>query len=86
MPKIGTIADRINLDAGTYIQRIGRLANTSSNMDYVISLETGYDYDDNYIYYVLPSAITYNINISPIYTVNDWGTEEFLGTTVPLSA
>ena len=86
MPKVGTIADRINLDAGTYIQRIGRLANTSSNMDYVVSLETGYDYDDNYIYYVLPSAITYNINISPIYTVNDWGTEEFLGTTVPLSA
>lgn len=86
MPKIGTIADRINLDAGTYIQRIGRLANTSSNMDYVISLETGYDYDDNYIYYVLPSAITYNINISPIYTVNDWGTEEFLDTAVPLSA
>lgn len=86
MPKIGAIADRINLDAGTYIQRIGRLTNTSSNMDYVTSLETGYDYDDNYIYYVLPNTITYNIDIDPIYTVNDWGTEEFLGTTIPLSA
>lgn len=86
IPKIGAIADRINLDAGTYIQKIGRLENNSSNMSYVVSIDVAYDYDDNYIYYVLPNTITYNIDVDPIYTVNDWGTEEFLGTTVPLSA
>ena len=86
MPRIGIVADRLNLDAGIYVQRIGRLQNTSSNMNYVTSLDVAYDYDEDYIYYVLPSAITYSVDIDPIYTVNDWGTEEFTGTSVALSA
>lgn len=86
MPRIGAVADRLNLDAGTYIQNIGRLENTSSNMDYVVGLATAYDYDDNYIYYVLSSPITYNVNVDSVYTVNDWGTEEFTGTEVALGA
>ena len=86
MPRIGAVADRLNLDASTYIQRIGRLQNTSSNMSYVVGLSVAYDYDDDYIYYVLPTPITYTVDIEPTYIVNDWGTEEFIGTTVPVSA
>ena len=45
-----------------------------------------YDYDDSWIYYVLPTPITFEVDISPDYTVNDWGTEEFLGTEIPCAA
>ena len=86
MPAVGSVADRLNLDAGTYIQKVGRLSNTVSNMNYVTSLDVDYDYDDNYIYYVLPSPVTYTVDIDPIYTVNDFGTEEFTGTSVALHA
>ena len=86
MAAVGAIADRLNLDAGTYIQRIDRLANTSSNLSYVQGLETPYEYDNDYIYYVLLDPITYTVDIDPTYIVNDWGTEEFIGTTAALGA
>lgn len=86
MPAVSNIADRLNLDAGVYIQKIGRLANNDNNMNYVIGLNTEYDYDSNYIYYVLINPITYNVIVDPVYIVNDFGTEEFLNTNVPLYA
>lgn len=86
MPRIGAVVDTLDLDAGTYVQRIGRLANTTANMSTVQSYGTAYDYDSEYIYYVLPNSVIYQIDVSPDYIVNDWGTEEFLGTTIPLSA
>lgn len=85
MPRVGAVVDTLDLDAGIYVQRIGRLANTSANMGVVQGYGTAYDYDDNYIYYVLPTTVTYEINVSPDYTVNDWGTEEFLGTDIAVS-
>ena len=35
---------------------------------------------------MLPNPITYTVDIDPAYIVNDWGTEEFIGTTVALGA
>ena len=55
-------------------------------MSTVINYGTDYDYDDNYIYYVLPQSVTYRVNISPNYIVNDWGTEEFLDTEIAVNA
>ena len=86
IPRIGAVPDTLDLDAGIYIQRIGRLANTPANMSTVIGYGTDYDYDDNYIYYVLPQSVTYRVNISPNYIVNDWGTEEFLDTEIAVNA
>lgn len=86
MPAIGGVSDRLNLDAGTYIKRIERLENTTTNMNYVVNLGVVYDYDSNYIYYVLDNPTTYIVDINPVYIVNDWGTEEFIGTTVNLKA
>lgn len=86
MPAVGGVSDRLNLDAGTYIKKIERLENTTTNMNYVINLGVVYDYDSNYIYYVLDNPITYIVDINPVYIVNDWGTEEFIGTTVNLKA
>ena len=86
MPRVGAVPDTLDLDAGIYVQRIGRLANTPANMSTVVGYGTDYDYDDDYIYYVLPQSVTYEVEISPDYTVNDWGTEEFLGTEIPCTA
>ena len=55
-------------------------------MSTVVGYGTDYDYDDDYIYYVLPQSVTYTVDISPDYIVNDWGTEEFLGTEIPCTA
>jgi hypothetical protein len=45
-----------------------------------------YEYDANYIYYVLENPIVYAINVSSNYVVSDWGTEEFTGTQIAVSA
>ena len=86
MPAVGTIADRLDLDGGKYTKRIGRYVYTTSNLETVQAMDVPYEYDNNYIYYVLSTPVTYTITTSPIYIVNDWGTEEFIETTVPVVA
>ena len=93
MPAIGNVADRLNLETLTYIQKIGVYENTVQNMNTVISMGVPYDFDTNYIYYVLESPISYKIpqiinnkEVSSRYIVNDLGTEEFIGTTVSVGA
>ena len=88
MPAIGAVADRLDLDKKKYIQKIGRLQNSTANMNIVENYHVPYDYDDNYIYYVLQSEIEYALssNISTKYTVSDYGTEEFIGTDIALGA
>lgn len=93
MPAIGNAADRLNLETLTYIQKIGVYENTVQNMNTVISMGVSYDFDANYIYYVLQSPISYKIppiinnkEVSSKYIVNDLGTEEFTDTTVSVNA
>lgn len=93
MPAIGNAADRLNLETLTYIQKIGVYKNTVQNMNTVISMGVSYDFDANYIYYVLQSPISYKIppiinnkEVSSKYIVNDLGTEEFIDTTVSVNA
>ena len=86
MPAVGNVADRLNLDAGTYIQRIGHYVYSASNLALVQSRGVPYDYDANHIYYVLNDPIVYLVTVDSNYIVNDWGTEEFLDTTVPVTA
>ena len=89
MPKIGSAADRIDFEGAKYIKKIGRLQNTPANMSLVQELNTEYDYDNNYIYYVLDTPVTYTLaQINNEYTVNDYGTEQFISnyTSVALTA
>ena len=87
MPAVGNISDRLNLEAKTYIQKIGRVANTSINMQDIIALNTPYIYDENYIYYVLLQFKEYTeLAVTSTYQVNDYGTEEFTNTIVPVYA
>lgn len=100
MPAIGNVRDRLDLDGSTYIQKIGYLPNTPANMNTVINYGTTYDYDDENIYFVLkeknevqqgePYITYYNLTFDKdqpsLYSVNDFGTEEFIGTKYPVIA
>lgn len=86
--KVGIVFDEIKLEDNRYINRIGRYAYSQANLETVQELGVDYIYDSNYIYYVLPNPVTYVVSIegNGQYTVNDFGTEEFTGTTVPVLA
>lgn len=86
MPAIGAIADKMDLESHLYIQKIGHYIYSAANLQTVQSLGVEYEYDLSHIYYVLPTPIQYNISINSSYTVNDWGTEEFIGTIVEVGA
>ena len=88
MPGIGNIRDSISFTEKVYTQRIGRLAYNNTNYDLVAESGAPFIFDANYIYYPLASAVVYTLadSVSPIYVANDFGTEEFVGTTVPLYA
>lgn len=86
--KVGIVFDEIKLEDNRYINRIGRYAYSQANLETVQALGVDYIYDSNYIYYVLENPVTYVVGITDNgkYTVNDFGTEEFTGTTVPVLA
>lgn len=84
LARVGLVFDEIRFEEGKYINRIGRYTYSQENLDTVIALGVDYVYDSNYIYYVLPNAVTYNVTIdgNGKYMVCDFGTEEFTGTEV----
>lgn len=90
MPALGAIKDRLVMDSGTdegtYIQKIERVAYTEIALSETISSGVAYDYDRNWIYRALTTPINYTVATHALYEVNDLGTEEFLGTTVPVWA
>ena len=84
IPSVGSVADKMDLEKGIYIKNIGRYGYSAENLVTVQNMNVEYDYDDTNIFYVLTSPITYTIEVNPIYTVNDFGTEEFIGTSIPV--
>lgn len=88
MPSVGSVRDELSFDMKTYTQRIARLAYSAANLETVQAMGVDYDYDAANIFYVLDSPIVYSLanTVSGVYTVADFGTEEFLGTSVKLYA
>lgn len=90
MPALGAIKDRLVMDSGTnegtYIQKIERVAYTEIALQETINSGVAYDYDRNWIYRALTTPVNYTVTAHALYEVNDLGTEEFLGTTVPVWA
>ena len=88
MPSVRGVADRLSFADKTYVQNIGHYSYSAANLATVEALGVDYWYDTNDIFYVLASPITYNLadSVSGTYTANDYGTEEFTGTTVALTA
>lgn len=85
LPGIGSVDDSINFEEGIYTQRIGRLAYSADNLATVKAMGVTYIFDSANIFYVLAEAVTYTLdNQAYTYTVNDYGTEEWVGTAVPI--
>ena len=87
MPSVGNVRDKLSFAEKTYVQNIGHYAYSAENLATVQALGVAYVYDLTHIFYVLPEPITYTLanTVSGAYTANDYGTEEFLGTTVPVN-
>lgn len=84
--RAGNVYDEINLNTGKAYSRIERLAYTSENLETVIASGVAYDTDTNYIYAARSLVAEYSISVDGEYTVNDHGTEMFLGTSVAVIA
>ena len=81
------VRDEININTKSAINRIGRIANTASNLDDIIDSGADYVVDANFIYYVLAEpTITPDLDIEGAYAVSDHGIEFITGTTIPAVA
>ena len=80
--RIGNVFDEINLNTLRAYSRIERIEYTDENLAEVIASGVAYDTDTSYIYAVRLLPQTYAINLDGEYTVNDHGTEMFLGTSI----
>lgn len=83
IPSVNTVRDELNFDEKKYYQRVGHYAYSVENLATVQALGVDYWYDESDIFYVLASPITYTLadSVSGEYIANDFGTEEFVGTT-----
>lgn len=72
--------DEINFEFGTFTRRIDRIAYNTTNLATVKSYGTPYEYDINYIYYVLSNSINGSIEMEGNYTAYDHGLEMFTNT------
>ena len=80
------VFDEIDLENNKYYVRVGRIENTSSNLSNISTQTSNYIYDNNWIYYELSNERVYDLRErEDIYPCADFGTEEFLGSTLTLS-
>jgi len=88
MPSVGAVRDELSFDLKQYIKRIGQMVYSAANLATVQGYGVDYDYDSTNIFYVLTSPVVYELagTVSGAYTADDFGTEEFIGTAVPLFA
>lgn len=81
-----TYYDEINFEDFKWYKRTTRIAYSAENLATVQALGVPYLYDSTWIYYGIDTE-TYNISdISYAYRVSDFGTEQFVGTTLGLRA
>lgn len=85
--RVGNYWDEINLSTGQAYSVIERMDNTPTNMQTAEASGRAYEYDENYIYIVRQSTVTYIIpNIDNAFTPNDHGMEYFTNTEAPATA
>lgn len=80
------VFDEIDLENNKYYVRVGRIENTTTNLSNISAQTSNYIYDNNWIYYELSNERVYDLRErEDIYPCADFGTEEFLGSTLELS-
>lgn len=78
--------DEIDFEERKFYKRTDRIEYSASNLTDVQALGVPYLYDSNWIYYGI-DTVEYNLeDESASYRISDYGTEEFLGTDMPLTA
>lgn len=88
MPSVRDVYDELDFENKQYVQRIGYYAYSAANLATVRALKIPYVYDNESIFYVLTSPITFTLadDVSSEYIANDFGTEEFTETEAPVGA
>lgn len=88
MPSVGDVKDEVSFIDRQYIKRIGHYSYSEANLATVEALGVDYVYDLNDIFYVLATPVVYTLasTVSGSYAANDFGTEEFTGTSEALEA
>lgn len=83
MPSVGDVADELNFSEKKYYQRIGHYTYSPANLATVEALGVPYIWDNSDIFYVLDDTVEYTLasTVDGDYTANDFGTEEFTGTS-----
>ena len=79
---VGGYQDEIDFSLKKATQNVGRLVYNSTNLETARSYRTAVDYDEDYIYYGLPTPIVNEINIPNSYAAYDHGIEYFTDTEV----
>lgn len=78
--------DEIDLYGHRFYKRTTRIEYSAENLATVQALGVPYLYDDSWIYYGI-DTIEYELSdLSPTYRMSDYGTEEFINTSLPLTA
>lgn len=88
MPSVAGVGDELSFDLKQYVKNIERVINNAQNMAQVKSLGVEYDYDNDYIYYILDTPVVYQLasGVTGEYEVADFGIEEMVGTDVSVIA
>ena len=78
--------DEIDFDEHKFYKRTTRIEYSAENLATVQALGVPYLYDSNWIYYGIDTVEYTLSDESASYRISDYGTEEFLGTDMPLTA
>lgn len=83
MPSVGDVADELSFSEKKYYQRIGHYTYSAENLATVEALGVAYIWDNSDIFYVLDDTVEYTLasTVDGTYIANDFGTEEFTGTS-----
>lgn len=81
-----TYQDMLDYENGKIYRKVERIDYSAENLAEIQALTSHYIYDSNYIYYGI-DTITYDMKeISSTYPISDFGTEEFLDTSLSIGA
>jgi len=84
---VGTYRNVLDLSAKTFTKNVTRIAYTPEALTALLAQHTDwvngthYMHDNNYIYHII-TPTTETVQMNGLYTVNDYSTEEFVGTLV----
>ena len=80
--EVGNYRDEINFSSGTATQNIAR--DSYANLATIQALGVDYEYDENYVYYALPTPIVNSITVNNQVAAYDHGMEWFTTITLPV--